>query len=229
MTDLSHIQGIIWDLDDTLYSVTEDLHESMRQSVARAVVKMGYPISYEDALKMAEQSQHKHRMTVQMLVEHFEINPRDLHLPFHAEMDHMVITPCVDLPTTFARNPHIKHTLMTHASREWGVRMLDHLGIADFFDPKAVFGLEDLDFEKKDSSDRATKTCLAAIGVNPENAAFAEDRDWNLTIPHRMGLTTVLIDHPSHKPDPLPHVHYRFKNAGTFMDAISSSMAKKSA
>lgn len=229
MTDLSHIQGIIWDLDDTLYGVTPDLHRSMRESVARAVIKMGYPISYEDALAMAEQSQHKHRLTVQMLVDQFEINPRDLHLPFHAEMDHTVIAPCPDLPTIFAQNPHIKHSLMTHASREWGVRMLDHLGIADFFDPAAVFGLEDLNFEKKDISDRATKTCLSAIGVNTENAAFAEDRDWNLTIPHRLGLTTVLIDHPSQPKDPLPHVHYRFKNAGAFLTAISGGQAIKTA
>jgi putative hydrolase of the HAD superfamily len=229
MTDLTHIQGIIWDLDDTLYSVTPDLHTSMRESVARAVVKMGYPISFEDALKMAEESQHKHRLTVKMLVDEFKIDAKDLHLPFHAEMDHNVIAPCPDLPTLFAKNQHIKHTLMTHASREWGMRMLDHLGIADFFDPKAVFGLEDIDFEKKDISDRATKTCLNAIGINPENAAFAEDRDWNLTIPHQMGVTTVLIDHPSQPKDPLPHVHHRFENAGKFLTAINSGQALKTA
>lgn len=217
---LGNIEGIIWDLDDTLYSVTPDLHRSMRESVARAVIKMGYPISYEDALVMAERSQHEHRLTVKMLVDHFGINKRDLHLPFHAEMDHNVIIPCVDLPTAFAAAPHVKHTLMTHASREWGLRMLDHLGIADFFDPKAVFGLEDMDFEHKHESDRATKTCLAAIGVDPDKAAFAEDRDWNLTIPHKMGLTTVLIDHPS-QPRELPaHVHHRFARAADFMDKL---------
>jgi putative hydrolase of the HAD superfamily len=229
MTDLSHIEGIIWDLDDTLYSVTPALHTSMRESVARAVVKMGYPITFEDALVMAEESQEKHRLTVQMLVEKFDINTRDLHLPFHAEMDHNVITPCPDLPTIFAQNPQIKHTLMTHASREWGMRMLDHLGIADFFDSSAVFGLEDMDFEKKEVSDRATKTCLAAIGVNAENAAFAEDRDWNLTIPHGMGLTTVLIDHPSHAGKTFPHVHHNFENAGAFLTAINGGQARKTA
>lgn len=229
MTNLSHIEGVIWDLDDTLYSVTDALHQSMRESVARAVTKMGYPISYEDALAMAEQSQEKHRLTVQMLVDHFEINPRDLHLPFHAEMDHMVITPCPDLPGIFAQNPHLKHTVMTHASREWAMRMLDHLGIADFIAPNAVFGLEDIDFEKKDSSDRATKTCLSAIGVDANKAAFAEDRDWNLTIPHKMGLTTILIDHPTQTRELPPHVHYRFENAGKFLTAIREGQLQKTA
>ncbi|PCI00825.1 MAG: hypothetical protein COB76_02695 [Alphaproteobacteria bacterium] len=229
MKKLKNIEGIIWDLDDTLYSVTEGLHESMRNSAAQTVIDLGHPITFEDALRLAEESQEVHRLTFKMLIDKFDIEHKDLHLPFHAGMDHNVITPCPDLPTIFEQNPHIKHTLMTHASREWGMRMLDHLGIADFFDPKAVFGLEDMDFEKKETSDRAAKTCLSAIGVNAENAAFAEDRDWNLTIPHQMGLTTILIDHPSQPTELLPHVDYRFKNAGDFLNAISSGQALKTA
>lgn len=224
---LNTVEGIIWDLDDTLYSVTEDLHRSMRESVARAVIKMGYPISYEDALAMAERSQHEHRLTVKMLLDHFNIDKRAMHLPFHAEMDHTIIVPATDLPLAFANAPHLKHALMTHASREWGMRMLDHLGIADFFDSKAVFGLEDMDFEHKNETGRATKTCLAAIGVDPDKAAFAEDRDWNLTIPHSMGLTTVLIDHPSQPRDLPEHVHHRFDRAVDFLDKLNRTRIKQ--
>jgi len=224
---LNHIEGVIWDLDDTLYRVTPDLHRSMRESVARAVVKMGYPISYEDALAMAERSQNEHRLTVKMLVDHFEIDKRDLHLPFHGEMDHRVIAPCPDLPVAFSAVPHVKHALMTHASREWGLRMLDHLGIADFFDPEAIFGLEDVNFEHKNETNRATVTCLAAIGVDPDRCAFVEDRDWNLTIPSAMGLTTVLIDHPSQPRDLPSHVHYRFDLAADFLDKLRCDPVRK--
>jgi len=226
MTNLSHINGIIWDLDDTLYSVTPKLHQSMRESVARAVIKMGYDISYDDALAMAEESQEKHRLTVKMLVDKFGVEKRDLHIPFHAEMDHTVTDVHPGLPDVFAANPHIKHTLMTHASRDWALRMLDHMGIADFFAPQAVLGLEDIDFEHKHESDRATKTCLDIMGIDPKNAAFAEDRDWNLTIPHQMGLTTILIDHPSQPQDDMPHVDYRFKNAIDFMNALPQTNKK---
>jgi putative hydrolase of the HAD superfamily len=221
MTDRIHtVKGIIWDLDDTLYSVTPDLHRSMRESVARAVIKMGYDITYEDALALAEESQKTHRSTVKMLVDKFGIEKRDLHIPFHAEMDHLVTQACPDLPTAFARLPDVKHVLITHASQDWAKRMLDHLGIADFFDPKAVLGLENIDFEHKHESDRATKTALDIMGINPEIAAFAEDRDWNLAIPHGMGLTTVLIDHPSQPRELPPHVHYRYSRAADFLNGI---------
>ena len=226
---LNQIEGIIWDLDDTLYAVTADLHQSMRESVARAVVKMGYPITYDEALLMAEESQAVHRLTVKMIVDKFGIDKRDLHLPFHAEMDHNVIMPVPQLVTAFVSLPNVKHTLMTHASREWGMRMLNHLGIADFFDSSAVFGLEDLDFEHKHESDRATKTCLNAIGVDADKAAFAEDRDYNLTIPHQMGLTTVLMDHPSQSRDLPYHVDYRFDNATHFLNEIALGQLQKTA
>lgn len=224
---LDKIEGIVWDLDDTLYSVTPDLHRSMRESVARAVIKMGYPISYEDALAMAERSQAEHRLTVKMLIDHFDINKRDLHIPFHQEMDHLVITPSPLLPKAFANAPHLKHTIMTHASRDWAMRMLDHLGIADFFDTNAVFGLEDMDFEHKNETDRAAKTCLSAIGIDPDKAAFAEDRDYNLTIPYKMGMTTVLIDHPSQPRDLPPFVHHRFDHAVDFLDKLAKTRIKQ--
>jgi putative hydrolase of the HAD superfamily len=218
MEKFKNIKGIIWDLDDTLYSVTPALHQSMRESVARAVVKMGYDINYEDALKLAEESQEKHRLTVQMLVEKFDIEKQALHIPFHAEMDHTVTNACPDLPSAFRALPNVKHVLMTHASRDWALRMLPHLGLDEFFEDHAIMGLEDVDFNHKHDSDVVTKRSLEILGTNPNETAFAEDRDWNLTIPHKMGLTTVLINHPSQPQDLPPHVDYRFDKAVHFLE-----------
>ena len=221
MTDgLKHIKGIIWDLDDTLYSVTPDLHRSMRESVARAVVKMGYPITYEKALAMAKRSQAEYRLTVKMLCDEFKIDKRDLHLPFHAEMDHNVTVACPDLPAAFASKPHVKHVLMTHASRDWAIRMLDHLGIADYFEKNAILGLEDVDFRHKDESDYVAKHCMEILETSPDNTAFAEDRDYNLAFPKQLGMTTILIDHPSQSRDLPKHVDFRFARAADFLNAF---------
>lgn len=226
MFDLNHINAIIWDLDDTLYSVTDDLHRSMRESVARAVIKMGYPISYDDALAMAERSQAEYRLTVKMLCDHFGINKRDLHLPFHAEMDHTVTIACPDLPQAFADRPHIKHVLMTHASRDWAMRMLDHLGLSQYFEPHAVLGLEDVDFRHKHESDYVVRTCLDILGAEAATTAFAEDRVYNLTYPKKMGLTTILIDHPS-QPRELPdYIDHRFARAADFLHTINHNHKK---
>lgn len=224
--DLNTLKGIIWDLDDTLYAVTPALEQSMRESVARAVVKMGYDITYEDALALAVESQEKYRLTVKILVDQFGIEKRDLHGVFHQEMDHTVTQPCADLPAAFQMQPQLKHVLMTHASRDWALRMLDHLGLSQFFEEGAVLGLEDVDFHHKHESDRVTKTCLEILGTEPEYTAFAEDRDWNLTIPHQMGLVTVLMDHPS-QPKELPgHVDYRFDRAANFLKIIGQNNLK---
>jgi FMN phosphatase YigB (HAD superfamily) len=222
---LEILKGVIWDLDDTLYSVTPALHTSMREAAAKMVVDMGHPISYEEALQLATESQEKHRLTVKLLVDRFQSPDRLIHLPFHANMDHTVIKGCADLPTRFAQNKHLDHVLVTHASRDWALRMLDHLGLADFFKPDQIFGLECIDFEKKDSSERATKTGLEKMGLNPDEVAFAEDRDWNLTIPKALGLTTVLIDHPS-QPRTLPeHVDLRFERAAEFLKTVQEIYA----
>ena len=223
---LNHIEGIIWDLDDTLYSVTPDLHQSMRESVARAVVKMGYPITFEEALIMAERSQAEYRLTVKMLCDEFNIDKRDLHIPFHAEMDHTVTVACHDLPAAFAAKPHLKHVLMTHASRDWAMRMLDHLGLMDFFEPQAILGLEDVDFKHKDESDFVATRCMEILNTNAKNTAFAEDRDCNLTFPKKLGLTTILINHPSQTRGTPAHVDYRFARAADFLNQITSNKVK---
>jgi putative hydrolase of the HAD superfamily len=227
MADLSNVRGIIWDLDDTLYSVKEPLHQSMRESIARSVVDMGHPISYEDALKMAEESQEKYRMTVKLRVDKFEIGHEELHLPFHANMDHEVTDVCADLPEMFQQGHRIglQHVIMTHASKDWALRMLDRMGIADFFPANHIYGLEDIDFQKKEDSDRATKTGLDVMGVDAQHGLFAEDRDWNLTIPHELGLTTVLIDHPSQPRDLPGHVHHRFDRAADLMTEIIAAQS----
>lgn len=219
MADLTHLKGVIWDLDDTLYAVNAGLKRSMRESIARTVVEMGFPITYDEALKMAEESQDIHRLTVKLLVEKFNIGHEALHLPFHANMDHLVIPKNPALPVAFEEANHLNHVIVTHASREWAMRMLDHLEIADFFPAGHVLGLEDIDFEKKDSSERATKTGLSLMGLNPDQVAFAEDRDYNLTIPYRLGLTTALIDHPSQPRALPPHVHHRFQDAAALLAA----------
>jgi putative hydrolase of the HAD superfamily len=226
---LNHIEGVIWDLDDTLYTVTPALKESMRHSAAHTVIGLGHDIGFDDALSLAEQSQHEYRVTFKLLNDRFNIEHKDLHFPFHAGMDETVIDPVPELVTAFTALPQIKHSIITHASREWALKMLDHLGIADFFAPSAVFGLEDINYEHKDKSDRATKTCLSAIGVDANKAAFAEDRDYNLTIPHEMGLTTVLMDHPSQTRELAHHVHYRFDHAIHFLNEIASGQLQKTA
>lgn len=229
MTDFSHIQGIIWDLDDTLYSVTPDLHRSMRESAARAVVKMGYPITYDEALIMAERSQAEYRLTVKILCDEFKIDKRDLHLPFHAEMDHTVTKACENLPSAFAAKPHLKHILMTHASRDWAMRMLKHLGIAEYFQPNAILGLEDVDFNHKHESEFVAKKCMEIIGTKAENTAFVEDRDYNLSIPKKLGMTTVLISHPSQALEMPAHVDAKFDRAADFLNMIKEVPVKRNA
>jgi hypothetical protein len=58
------------------------------------------------------------------------------------------------------------------------------------------------------------------MGLEGAQAAFAEDRDYNLTIPHKLGLATILIDHPSQARELPAHVDYRFKRAADFMREI---------
>jgi FMN phosphatase YigB (HAD superfamily) len=67
---------------------------------------------------------------------------------------------------------------------------------------------------------------LDLMGTNPEHTAFAEDRDYNLNIPYDLGLTTVLIDHPSQSRDLPPHVHYRYNRAADFMNTIRQNIKK---
>jgi FMN phosphatase YigB (HAD superfamily) len=220
-----NIKGIIWDLDDTLYSVTPELRAGMRESLARSIVDMGHPITFEDALKMAEDSQAKYRLTYKMLYERFNIQKEDMHLIFHGNLDHNLTVACPDLPQAFAAHPSINHSLMTHASREWALRMLSHLGLSDYFDEAHVFGLEDFDFKHKDETDEIAQHCMNMMGTKAHETAFVEDRDYNLTFPKQLGLTTVLIKHDSQNNVIAPHIDVRFDRAADFLNSLAKARA----
>lgn len=213
-------QGILWDLDNTLYRLNEALDRSYNNAVAYAVIEWGLDIDYDAAFKIAEDGWREKRFSARYFIDHHKIPIRDLHFLVDKHLNHKLIEKCEETCRLFAGNP-ASHALITHAARRWGITVLDHLGLTPWFPDHAVFGYETYDFASKAESRKSFEMALTAINKNPSDCLMVEDTMENLRVAHDMGMTTVLVHHGK-VPDSTPDfVHHQFQNARELLAAIA--------
>ena len=215
--------GILWDLDNTLYRVNSVMEKSFfNTAVAHAVREWGLDLSLDIAIAMAHESFEKTRFSARVFVDQYNIPFQDLHFLIDKHLDHKTINACDDTRRLFQMCP-VDHALITHAARRWGLTVLNHLGLSDFFPEDRVFGFETYEFQSKANSPKSFEMALAAMNKNPDQSIMVEDTVENLRVPHDMGMTTILVHHgkvPDMLPDFVDHV---CTNARDVMAAVYSS------
>ena len=114
----------------------------------------------------------------------------------------------------------------TNGDRAYAGRVLEHRGLAVF---DAVHGIDSLDFHPKPDA-RAYAAVRAAEGFDPARAAMFEDDPRNLSIPHLLGMRTVLVGEGRHGPDAPtagrdhgPHVHHQTTNLTDFLRGLAEN------
>lgn len=206
----------IFDLDNTLYREPPALSRACEVAMARAVADIVPGMTYETALQMAEDSNAKTGSVAAPFFEKFELNHADLHQHYHQYVDHLILPRCENTKAAFAKIDRAKIQLgiLTHGSRGWAQRVLDHLGLAEFFDPDLIVPFEEPGYHYKHDSEipfrhliaKAEKKAGTAITMN--EILMADDLERNLAVPHKMGIKTVLILHGK-PPSALPHADHQ--------------------
>ncbi|WP_028115331.1 pyrimidine 5'-nucleotidase [Ferrimonas senticii] len=189
MTPLLERDVYLFDLDNTLYRPQEQLIEQivtrMTDSVARHLSLSGeqayqlcddYYLKYGGALRGIQ----LHHPEADLDAITFEAHNVDLA---NVGIDSM-------LQRALADNSKTRY-VFTNSPRFYAERVLDHLGLAQYFD--GVFTVEQTGFQMKPDP-HAFIEISKHFGFNADNAVMFDDQPSNLLTARNLGMRTVLVN-----------------------------------
>jgi putative hydrolase of the HAD superfamily len=183
----AHIDTWVFDLDNTLYprhiNLWQQVDVRIRDYVARFLEKPP-----ADAYEIQKELYKRYGTTMRGMMTEYGMDAFD-YLAYVHDIDHSPLEPDPALGAAIAELPGRK-LILTNGTREHADAVLKRLGINPHFE--AVFGIIEAEFEPKPASGTYDKF-LALHSVDPSRAAMFEDLARNLEVPHRVGMTTVLV------------------------------------
>ncbi len=105
------------------------------------------------------------------------------------QIDHSPLEPNPGLGAAIERLPGRK-LILTNGTRKHATAVMQRLALQHCFED--VFDIIAAELEPKPSA-KTYDRFLAIHGVDPARAAMFEDLARNLEVPHRLGMTTVLV------------------------------------
>lgn len=216
-----NLKGMLWDLDNTLYRVNEQLHEAYHIAAARLATQDGVEKSYEVALQKAKDSYINSEFSGKFLITEHNYNVPHLHTRLHDMIDETAIVKNREIADMF-RELGLKNALVTHGSQGWAHRVLVHLELIEFFDTDAILSLESFDFQRKNESSAAVDLALEKLGLSADDVMMTEDIAHNLQIPSDMGMFTAFLHHGKPPADLPDYIDETYDNALTLLRDIAS-------
>lgn len=186
------LKGILWDLDNTLYSFNSDFTTHFNHMMARAAIDLGVPVSAEDAFLLAEKSMIDHGFSGKIFIERYGLKHPDLHRLVHEYVDVNMIEPTAGLAESFPHIP-LEHAVVTHGAHVWARKAVERLGLSAWLPHERLHALENFDFQYKSGSRVPFEMGLDSLGHEAATVLMVEDTVHNLKVPHQMGMTTILI------------------------------------
>ena len=209
---MPQIKAIVWDLDNTLYRFNQLFEDACNHIAGRVVRNLGLDMDDEEAKALATKSFNTTGYSMRVFLEEYGLCRDAMHIEFHKHLDEKILERSLALVELFERSD-LQHLIVTHGSRSWAERVLDHIELRPFFPDERILGLEDYDFRKKDESTFVFEKAMEMLNCQAHEMLMAEDTVRNLHHPHAMGMTTVLVHHGRIPKDELPHVHHMVHSA----------------
>jgi pyrimidine 5'-nucleotidase len=211
---------MLWDLDGTLYPETQSIKQTFVTAACdgiRYVVDSG--LSDDDVKDLLSESRKEHGDSFSGLVKD-GFDEATLHKEHHDRLDHTLIERNEELFAAFkdSEEYEIRHAILTHGHKDWATRVLDQIGIREFFADEDIISVEQIGFLKKHKGPEAFEKALERLGVTADQVIMIEDKAANLKHPKEMGMSTHLIDE-----NPIEVAAGKFKD---FVDRKISSAAE---
>ena len=182
-----HVDTWVFDLDNTLYPHHVNLWQQVDERI-RDYIAGFLKISQEEAFRLQKDYYKRYGTSMRGLMTEHGMAPDDF-LHFVHQVDHSPLEPNPPLGVAIEQLPGRK-LILTNGTRSHADAVLARLGLDRHFED--VFDIVAGELEPKPSPvvyDRFLK----AHGVDPQRAAMFEDLARNLAVPHRLGMTTVLV------------------------------------
>jgi len=221
------VETWIFDLDNTLYphhlNLWQQVDVRIRDYIARYL-----SLTHDEAFRLQKDLYRRYGTSMRGLMTEHGMSADDF-LEYVHEIDHSPLEPNPALGAAIARLRGRK-LILTNGTRKHADAVTRRLAIHGHFDD--VFDIVAAEFEPKPAAQTYDRF-LALHGVEPTRAAMFEDLARNLAVPHRLGMTTVLVV-PERTRDVFreswelegrdePHVDHVTDDLAGFLDAIASA------
>jgi putative hydrolase of the HAD superfamily len=185
--DFDRIETWVFDLDNTLYPHHLNLWEQVDMRI-RDYIANFLALTHDEAFKLQKDYYRRYGTSMRGLMTEHGMDP-DEFLAFVHQIDHSPLTPNPALGNALEKLPGRK-LILTNGTRAHADAVLRRLEIDRHFED--VFDIVAGELEPKPLAQTYDRF-LARHGVDPARAAMFEDLARNLEVPHRLGMTTVLV------------------------------------
>lgn len=223
----AHVETWVFDLDNTLYPHHLNLWQQVDDRI-RAFIAGFLKVTHEEAFRVQKDYYRRYGTSMRGLMTEHGMQPDDF-LDYVHEIDHSPLEPNPELGAAIERLPGRK-LILTNGTRRHADAVMRRLAIHTQFED--VFDIVAAELEPKPSQVTYDRF-LARHGVDPTRAAMFEDLARNLTVPHALGMTTVLVV-PEHTREifragwelegrDAPHVDHVTEDLAGFLKGINPS------
>ena len=185
--DFDRVETWVFDLDNTLYPHHLNLWEQVDMRI-RDYIANFLALTHDEAFKLQKDYYKRYGTSMRGLMTEHGMDP-DEFLAFVHQIDHSPLTPNPALGDALEKLPGRK-LILTNGTRAHADAVLRRLEIDRHFED--VFDIVAGELEPKPLAQTYDRF-LARHGVDPARAAMFEDLARNLEVPHRLGMTTVLV------------------------------------
>ncbi|MGL5733361.1 MAG: pyrimidine 5'-nucleotidase [Beijerinckiaceae bacterium] len=182
-----HVDSWIFDLDNTLYPHDADLWPQIDSQIT-AYVSEKFGLDGLSSRALQKYWYQRYGTTLRALMDEHDIDPHEFLSMAH-DIDRSRLLPNPALGEAIAALPGRKF-ILTNGDRDHAEKTILQLGIDRHFE--GIFGIVEAGFVPKPQ--RATyEKFLGDHAIDASRAAMFEDLEKNLTVPHALGMTTVLV------------------------------------
>jgi putative hydrolase of the HAD superfamily len=185
--DFDRVETWVFDLDNTLYPHHLNLWEQVDMRI-RDYIANFLALTHDEAFRLQKDYYLRYGTSMHGLMTEHGMDP-DEFLAFVHQIDHSPLTPNPALGNALEKLPGRK-LILTNGTRAHADAVLRRLEIDRHFED--VFDIVAGELEPKPLAQTYDRF-LARHGVDPARAAMFEDLARNLEVPHRLGMTTVLV------------------------------------
>jgi putative hydrolase of the HAD superfamily len=183
----SHIETWVFDLDNTLYPHHLNLWHQVDERI-RSYIADYLKVSRDEAFRLQKDYYKRYGTSMRGMMTEHGMNP-DEYLAYVHHIDHSPLEPNPTLGAAIEQLPGRK-LILTNGTRAHADAVTRRLDIHMHFDD--VFGINEANLEPKPLPQTYDRF-LKIHGVDPARAAMFEDLARNLSVPHKLGMTTVLV------------------------------------
>jgi putative hydrolase of the HAD superfamily len=182
-----HVETWVFDLDNTLYPHHINLWQQVDERI-RLYIERLLKLPADEAFRLQKDYYKRYGTTLRGLMLEHGMEPDDF-LDFVHQIDHSPLQPNPELGEAIEKLPGRK-LILTNGTRAHADVVVQRLGIEKHFED--VFDIVAADLEPKPSP-QTYERFLARHNVDPQKSAMFEDLSRNLSTPHALGMTTVLV------------------------------------